>query len=89
MPTITILEKPATRKVKVEIDLQQWEQLADVFGFYKPSFLKTLKQSLKESRKGLVYKIKSLRDLEKGLVFYTQYSIVGNIWKIHKPGQES
>lgn len=65
MSTITILEKPTARKIRVEIDLQRWEQLADIFGFYQPSFLKTIKQSLKESKKGLVYKIKSLRDLEK------------------------
>ncbi len=57
MSTITILEKPTARKIRVEIDLQQWERLADIFGFYQPAFLKTLKQSLKESRKGLVYKI--------------------------------
>jgi len=65
MTTITILEKPSVRKTKVEINLDQWEKLADVFGFYKTDFLKTLSKSLKESRGGKVQKINTLRELEK------------------------
>jgi len=51
--------------MSVEIDLNQWEKLADVFGFYNPNFIKIIKKSLKESRAGKVKKINSLRDLEK------------------------
>ena len=64
MTTLTILQKPNSRKIRVDIDLDQWEKLADIFGFYQPSFLKTLKQSLKESRNGRVRKIESLKELE-------------------------
>ena len=64
MATVTILEKPSSRKkIKVEINLDQWEKLADVFGLYNPSFLKLLNKSLKESKRGAVRKIKSLREL--------------------------
>ncbi|OGZ99209.1 MAG: hypothetical protein A3G49_05665 [Candidatus Sungbacteria bacterium RIFCSPLOWO2_12_FULL_41_11] len=63
MTTLTILQKPNSRKIRVDIDLDQWEKLADVFGFYQPSFLKTLKQSLKESGNGKVRKIGSLKEL--------------------------
>lgn len=64
MATLTISQK-SNRKINVEIDLNQWEKLADVFGFYKPEFLKTLKQSLKESKHGQVRKIKSLSELKQ------------------------
>jgi len=63
MPTLT-LQKPSARKVTVEINLDQWERLADVFGFYQPNFIKTIKKSLKESRSGETRKIESLRELE-------------------------
>ena len=51
--------------MSIEIDLNQWEKLADIFGFYSPNFIKTIKKCLKESRAGKVRKINSLRDLEK------------------------
>lgn len=65
MATLTILQKPSLRKIRVDVDLNQWERLADILGFYRPSFLKILKQSLKESKQGKVRKIESLRELEK------------------------
>ena len=64
MATLTI-QKSKAHKVRVEIDLNQWEKLADIFGFYQPDFLKTIKKSLTESKRGAVKKIRSLRDLEK------------------------
>jgi len=63
MPTLTI-QKPNSRTMKVEINLDQWERLADIFGFYKPDFIKILKKSLKESKSGKVRKIESLSELE-------------------------
>ena len=65
MTTLAIIQKPSARKITVEVNLDQWEKLADTFGFYKPEFIKTLKQSIKESRAGRVRKIESLKDLEK------------------------
>lgn len=64
MATLTISQK-SKEKINVEIDLNQWEKLADVFGFYQPEFLKSLKQSLQESKQGRVRKIKSLRELRQ------------------------
>ena len=65
MATVTLLQKSSAKKMSVEIDLNQWEKLSDVFGFYNPNFIKIIKKSLKESRAGKVRKINSLRDLEK------------------------
>ena len=63
MPTLTI-QKEKKRTVRVDINLDQWERLADVLGFYRPEFLKLLKQSLKESKTGKVHRISSLHELE-------------------------
>ena len=63
MATITI-QKLKERTARVEINLDQWERLADIFGFYRPEFLSLLKQSLKESKSGKVRTISSLRELE-------------------------
>ena len=61
MATLTISQKSnLKKKINVEIDLNQWEKLADIFGFYQPEFLKSLKQSIKESKQGKIRKIKSL-----------------------------
>lgn len=65
MPTLTITRKPRGRKMTVEIDLDQWEKLQDALKLYQPSFLKSLDQSLKESRQGKVRLLKSLRELRK------------------------
>ena len=62
MATLTV-QKPNSRTIRVDINLDQWERLADVFGFYQTGFIKTLRKSLGESRKGRVKKIKSLREL--------------------------
>jgi len=63
MPTITILRQPESRTVRIEIDLDRWERLADALGFYQPSFLKTLRQSLKESKRGRIRRVESLGEL--------------------------
>jgi len=63
MPTLTI-QKEKRRMVRVDINLDQWERLADVLGFYRPEFLKLLKQSLKESKAGKVRRISSLHELD-------------------------
>ncbi len=66
MATVTILDKPNSKKKgRIEIDLNQWEKLADIFGLYNSVFLKSLNTSLKESKQGRVRKIKSLHDLCK------------------------
>jgi len=62
--TITVIQKPAARVARVIVDLDKWEQLANVFGFYDPAFLKILKKSIKESKQGKIRKIKSLKELE-------------------------
>ena len=63
MATITILQKPNLKKIRVDIDLDKWERLADIFGFYKPEFLQVLEQSIKESKTGKITQIESLKEL--------------------------
>lgn len=64
MATLVVVQKPKAKKIKVEINLNQWEQLADIFGFYRQSFLNTLNRSMKESERGRVKKIRSLKELD-------------------------
>jgi len=64
MPILTIIKEPKTEKISVEVDINQWEKIADALGFYQASFLETLKQSLKESKNGRVRKIESLKELK-------------------------
>lgn len=64
MPTLTIVKKPKIEKISVEVNINQWEKIADALGFYKKSFLKTLNKSIKESKSGRVCKIKSLNELK-------------------------
>ena len=65
MATLTI-QKSNSKTVRVEINLDQWERLADVFGFYQPKFIEILRKSLRESRRGKVRKVGSLKELETG-----------------------
>ena len=63
MPILTI-QKPSSKTIKVEINLDQWERLADVFGFYQPRFLRDIKKSLRESKNEKTQKIEFLHDLD-------------------------
>lgn len=65
MTTLAVIQKPSAKKIRVDINLDQWEKLADAFGFYRPEFLKILKRSIKESESGQVRKTQSLKDLER------------------------
>jgi len=65
MPTITVSKKSDSKKIRVEVDREQWEQLASALGFYRPSFLRSLKKAIKESKQGKVRRIKSLSELER------------------------
>jgi hypothetical protein len=64
MATLTI-RKSNSRVINIEVNLDQWERLADIFGFYQEQFIKSLKKSIRESKEGRVRKIKSLLELEK------------------------
>lgn len=64
MATLTI-RKPNSRVINIEVNLDQWERLADIFGFYQGHFIKLLKKSIKESKEGRIRKIESLLELEK------------------------
>lgn len=61
--TLTISRAPSPRKLRIEIDVEQWERIADALGLYQPRFLKSLKQSEREIREGKIRKLRSLKDL--------------------------
>jgi len=82
MPTITILDKPRSKRFRIEIDLDRWEKLADSLGFYRPEFLDTLGQSIRQSKERRVRKIKSLRELEHWFFFLCwRFSLPRLLWR--------
>jgi len=52
----------AKRKYVVKFDAEKFERLASVFGFFNPEFIKILRKSLKDYKRG---KIKSIKELYK------------------------
>lgn len=67
MATITILDKPTARKIRLEIDAGGLEKLAASLGFFSPDFVKSLERAEKDYRTGRVRKVKSLRQLRNRL----------------------
>jgi len=51
------------RKLMLEIDPRQLENLLDIGGFYNPDFIESLKESNREIKKGAVKKRKSLMEI--------------------------
>lgn len=49
-------------KYVVKFDAERFERMANVLGFFNPEFLKTLKKSLDDHKKG---KIKNIKELYK------------------------
>ncbi len=60
---ITIKEKNRSGKRIVEIDADQFEKLAAIFGFFNPEFLESLDRAEKDVKAGRVKRLKSLKDL--------------------------
>lgn len=51
------------RKVRVEIDVNQFERLAANFGFFNPEFIESIDRAERDYSAGRARKISSLREL--------------------------
>ena len=67
MATITILDKPTAKKIRIEVDADGLEKLAAGLGFFSPDFIKSLERAEKDYRAGRVRKVRSLRQLRSRL----------------------
>jgi hypothetical protein len=47
-------------KYVVKFDAERFERMANILGFFNPEFLKTLKKSLADHKKGRIKNIKEL-----------------------------
>ncbi|MEK9166423.1 MAG: hypothetical protein AAB846_01685 [Patescibacteria group bacterium] len=65
MATLTIEQKPSSRKIKVEIDREQFERLASSSGLFNKAFLESLERAEKEVARGKIKHLRSLRDLRR------------------------
>lgn len=65
MATLTIEKKPQSNKylLEMEINADQVEQVSAALGLFTPEFEASLEKSLRESKRGQVRKLKSLREL--------------------------
>ncbi|GBD34511.1 hypothetical protein HRbin35_00236 [bacterium HR35] len=68
MPQLQAEIKKIKGKYIIKIDADKFEQLADLFGFYNPDFLTSLKESINDYKKGRVKNIKELYKKYKNLI---------------------
>ncbi|GIW66807.1 MAG: hypothetical protein KatS3mg095_0705 [Candidatus Parcubacteria bacterium] len=68
MAQLQVEIKKIQGKYVIKIDAEKFEQLADLFGFYNPDFLKVLKESIKEYKRGKIKNIKELYRKYKDLL---------------------
>jgi len=62
---ITIRPQINHRKFLIEMDVEKFEKLAALLGFFNSEFLKSIDQAEKNWKEGKVKKIKSLKELRK------------------------
>ena len=65
MATLTVEQKPSSRKIKVEIDRGQFERLASSLGLFDEKFLESLERAEREVAQGKIKPLRSLRDLRR------------------------
>ncbi len=65
MASLTVIIKPAARdrRVRVEMNAEEFERVAASLGFFNPEFLKGLNRAERDYKAGRVKKIKSLKEL--------------------------
>ncbi len=65
MATITIEQKPRSKRITVHIDAEKLEQLAASFGLFSPEILESIARSEKDITQGKARRLRSLRDLRR------------------------
>ncbi len=63
MATITLLDSPTAKKIRVEIDADKLERLAASLGFFNPDFVESLERAEKDYKAGRVRRVRSLKGL--------------------------
>lgn len=63
MATITVLDKPTSRKIRVEIDADKLERLAASLGFFNLDFIESLERAEQDYKTGRTKKVKSLKEI--------------------------
>ena len=65
MATLTVAQKLKDRKVSIEINLDQWEQIVAHLGLFSSEFLDSIERAEQEISQGKVKRLHGLRDLRK------------------------
>lgn len=65
MATITVLNRPTAKKIRVEIDTDKLERLAASLGFFNPDFIESLERAEKDYQAGRVRQVKLLKGLRR------------------------
>ena len=65
MATITVMRKPKSKRIIVEIDADKLERLAASLGLFSSSFLDSMSRSEKEIALGKTKRLRDLRELRR------------------------
>ena len=65
MATITVMRKPKSKRIIVEIDADKLERLAASLGLFSSSFLDSISRSEKEIALGKTKRLRNLRELRR------------------------
>jgi len=65
MATITVMRKPKSKRIIVEIDADKLERLAASLGLFSSSFLDSISRSEKEIALGKTKRLRDLRELRR------------------------
>lgn len=63
--TLTISPPSSSKKLRIEIDVEQWERIASSLGLFRKEFLESLDRAEREIAQGKGRRLKSLRDLRR------------------------
>ncbi len=65
MATITVVRKPKSKRIIVEIDADKLERLAASLGLFSSSFLDSISRSEREIALGKTKRLRDLRELRR------------------------
>ena len=65
MATITVVRKPKSKRIIVEIDADKLERLAASLGLFSSSFLDSISRSEREIALGKTKRLRNLRELRR------------------------
>jgi hypothetical protein len=63
--TLTVSPNPKSEKLRIEIDVEQWERIASSLGLFSKEFLESLGRAEREIAHGRGRRLKSLDNLNR------------------------